>query len=409
MSAVEAESGRVVEDKSRQLSELRKKSYRQFQDGDVVMAKITPCMENGKAAVLRGLKNGVGFGSSEFHVIRPLGGVHPSYILRYVLQRDFRNRAARSMTGTAGQLRVPAEFIRRATIPLAPLAEQRRIVEAIEEQFSRLDSAEVLLQQVEARLTRFKGSVLNCAYSSRSDTVELGSVCTVDSGPAFKSDFFMAETQGVRLVRGENVEPGSLRWRDTKTWPYDLLDGYRHLFLCEQDIILAMDRPIIAAGLKLARVRRNDLPAMLVQRVARIRPGNNVASAYIFFALLQPSFVLHILGDQTGTQLPHITLAGIRRYKLPVPPLDHQQLIVASLEQRFSVMDQLTASIRQSLQRVRQARRSILNDAFTGRLVPQDPDDEPAQTLLERIVAEKVRLPNRKRSKVSLVETLLRA
>ena len=71
------------------IRELRKKSYRPFRDGDVLVAKITPSMENGKGALARDLINSVGFGSTEFHVLRPLEGVDPSYLMRFVLQPRF--------------------------------------------------------------------------------------------------------------------------------------------------------------------------------------------------------------------------------------------------------------------------------------------------------------------------------
>lgn len=94
--------------------------YKQFKSGDVIFARITPCMQNGKSAVVRGLPTEVAYGSTEFHVIRPSNGVTADWIHRIVRTRSFRERAAARFQGTAGQQRVPASFLEEATIPIPP-------------------------------------------------------------------------------------------------------------------------------------------------------------------------------------------------------------------------------------------------------------------------------------------------
>lgn len=94
--------------------------YKQFKSGDVIFARITPCMQNGKSAVVRDLPTEVAYGSTEFHVIRPLNGVTADWIHRVVRTRSFRESAAARFQGTAGQQRVPASFLEEATIPIPP-------------------------------------------------------------------------------------------------------------------------------------------------------------------------------------------------------------------------------------------------------------------------------------------------
>src|SRR5207302_10765392 len=105
-----------------------RKGFTAFANNDVIMAKITPCMENGKAALARGLQNGIGFGSTEFHVLRSMGAVLPDYIYYFIRQESFRRAAENEMTGSVGQKRVPVDFLSAAEIPVPPLAEQVRIV-----------------------------------------------------------------------------------------------------------------------------------------------------------------------------------------------------------------------------------------------------------------------------------------
>ncbi|MFM2217457.1 MAG: Type restriction enzyme EcoKI specificity protein, partial [Planctomycetota bacterium] len=101
----------------------------------------------------------------------------------------------------------------------------------------------------------------------------------VDVGFAFKSAEYTKK--GIRLLRGENMEPGSLRWNDVRFWPEDKLAGLEHLLVEEGQIILAMDRPMVSAGLKLARVKANDIPCLLVQRMARLRMLDDTMTGFL--------------------------------------------------------------------------------------------------------------------------------
>ena len=166
MAAVEARTGRIDLSQVRQYGEVSK-GYTRFAEGDVIFAKITPCMENGKVAVARGLTNSCGCGSTEFHVLRPHEGLSRDFLNYFLLQDEFRENAQRHMAGTAGQLRVPAAWMIEAPIPLPPLAEQRRIVAGIETQFTRLDASVSALRRAQAHLKRYRASVLKAACEGR--------------------------------------------------------------------------------------------------------------------------------------------------------------------------------------------------------------------------------------------------
>ncbi|MCQ6281071.1 restriction endonuclease subunit S [Bacillus sp. EB600] len=101
-----------------------KKGYTYFADNDILFAKITPCMENGKGTLVRSLHNGVGYGSTEFFVIRPKEQSDELFLYYLTMSRAFRNRAERWMQGTAGQRRVPKDFFIKRPIAI-PLAEER--------------------------------------------------------------------------------------------------------------------------------------------------------------------------------------------------------------------------------------------------------------------------------------------
>jgi type I restriction enzyme S subunit len=312
------------------------------------------------------------------------------YVL-YAMRATVGDLAARATGSTFSA--VTGDQVRDHPIRLAPLAEQRRIVAAIEEHFSRLDASGESLRAAERRLSSLRIGVLQAAVESEGHSRKIGDIASVISGPAFQSKFFLKDGSGVRLLRGDNIEPGRLRWTRTRTWPADRLEGHEHLFLAEGDLILGMDRPVISTGLKLARVEKGDVPALLVQRVARIRACSDVDGEFLHFALQLPRFVPHVLADQTGTQLPHITLEGIRSYEVLVPPFEVQRRIVAEIEHQLLLTDSLRDAVEYARKRSAALRRAILDRAFRGVLVPQDPNDEPASVLLERIRIERAGAP----------------
>lgn len=123
MAAV-SESGFIDYEETRELNQVRK-GYTYFERGDILLAKITPCFENGKACLTKGLKNPIGFGSTEFHVVRPGKKVLAAYIFNILWSRKFRLSAKGNMTGSAGQKRVPVSLLKELVIPLPPIELQR--------------------------------------------------------------------------------------------------------------------------------------------------------------------------------------------------------------------------------------------------------------------------------------------
>jgi len=120
-----------------------KKGYTHFADGDIGIAKITPCFENSKAAVFRRLENGIGAGTTELHIARPFGStLDPRYILLFLKAPRFLYVGKTKMTGTAGQKRVPKDFFSKTPLPLPPLAEQHRIVSKVDELMVLCDKLE---------------------------------------------------------------------------------------------------------------------------------------------------------------------------------------------------------------------------------------------------------------------------
>lgn len=191
MPMIAAEYGVPNEHEPRPWGEI-KKGYTHFAEGDVGLAKITPCFENGKSTVFRNLTGGIGAGTTELHVVRPIS-VDADYIVHFLKSPQFIETGIRRMTGTAGQKRVPTEYFTSSPFPLPPLAEQRRIVAKVEELMTLLDRLEAARQQREATRDRLTAASLARLTAPDADApgAEPGKVGTgFPSGSATKKDTF---------------------------------------------------------------------------------------------------------------------------------------------------------------------------------------------------------------------------
>ena len=165
MKCVEELTGKIDLSEAKQFSEVKRKSYTPFRDGDILFAKVTPCMENGKIAIAHDLKNGIGFGSTEFHVVRSLEEQSTQFFFFYFIQQKFRQDAKRAMTSAVGLLRVPTDYMRKVLIALPALAEQQAIVSEVGRRLSVADEVEKTVAAELKRAEQLRQSILKQAFS----------------------------------------------------------------------------------------------------------------------------------------------------------------------------------------------------------------------------------------------------
>jgi len=193
--------------------------------------------------------------------------------------------------------------------------------------------------------------------------MRLGDATEMLVGFAFKSAGFLdAEAEGIPLLRGENVQQGYIRWGDkTKKWSVADsvdLDRYR---LAEGDVILAMDRPIVGDGLKMAWIQPGDLPSLLVQRVCRLRGVPGVSrTKYIRYVLAAPEFSAHIHSITTGANIPHISSRDISAYEFHLPSLNDQ----ARISEVLAAYDDLIATNQRRITLLEDAARLLYREWF---------------------------------------------
>ncbi len=182
MNLISAEYGKPNGHEVRLWREI-KRGYTHFSEGDVGLAKITPCFENGKSTVFRNLAGKLGSGTTELHVVRPLL-INPDYVLVFLKSPHFIESGIPRMTGTAGQKRVPTDYFAYSPFPLPPLAEQQRIVAKVDELMALCDQLEAARAQREATRDRLAAASLACLNTPDPDTFPADARFALDALPA---------------------------------------------------------------------------------------------------------------------------------------------------------------------------------------------------------------------------------
>lgn len=182
------------------------------------------------------------------------------------------------------------------------------------------------------------------------------------TGFAFKSSEYSNDDKDLRLLRGDNIEPGNLRWRDAKYWCNEAenLDKYR---LNEGDFVIALDRTWISSGLKVAEVTKADLPCLLVQRVARVRAKPTLEQSLLRQYFSGHRFEQYVKSVQTATAVPHISPNDIKEFPVFLPPLPEQRKIAAIL----STWDKAITTTEQLLANSQQQKKALMQQLLKGK------------------------------------------
>jgi type I restriction enzyme, S subunit len=159
----------------------------------------------------------------------------------------------------------------------------------------------------------------------------LGAEVDLISGFPFRSNEYTDDPRDVRLLRGDNIVQGNIRWANAKRWSLEDAPNFKPYELKKDDVVLAMDRPWIDAGLKYAAIDDEDLPCLLLQRTSRLRGGPNLDIRFLRYVIGSPEFTKHIQSITTGSLVPHISSRQIKDFAFKLPPLATQKRIAGVL------------------------------------------------------------------------------
>jgi type I restriction enzyme S subunit len=269
--------------------------------------------------------------------------------------------------------RLMTDQIRDIDFVLPPLAEQQRIVGLLDEAFEGLATAKANAEKNLQNARALFESHLQSIFTQRGPgwkATTLGAEIDLLAGFAFKSAQYTNDDDDIRLLRGDNIIQGCLRWDDVKRWPANDTGDYERYQLEEGDVVLAMDRPWVKAGLKHATISADDLPCLLVQRTARLRGGANLDNRFLKLLIGSSAFTGHILGVQTGIGVPHISGQQIKDFEFARPPLAEQRRIADNLESLHEETQRLARLYERKHAALEALKKSLLHQAFTGELLP---------------------------------------
>ncbi|MGO8950852.1 MAG: restriction endonuclease subunit S [Ktedonobacterales bacterium] len=389
-------------------------------------------------------------------------GVDHHWLMHTINSPAFRETIASLQSGTTRQ-RISRSNLALIEFPLPPLAEQHRIVAAIEQQFTRLDAGVAVLKQAQTALKRYRASVLKAAVEGQ--LTEQWRAEHPDTEPASQLlACILAERRarwetdlratGKDPAKAHHDEPEALGMMSLPTLPEGwvwttveqlgdsteqavltgpfgsnlgrddfIAEGVPVLTIgCLTDEGLSLDKALFVSSEKASELERYMVKPgdVLFSRMASVgRAGmvpSSLESALINYHLMRlrlanwviaPSFfIFYARGSSTvvdylrevnhGATRDGINTGQLLGMPVALPPLAEQVQIVAEVEQRISVIGELEATIETQLKRANRLRQSILERAFAGQLVPQNPTDEPAGVLLECIQAERAAVPNRR-------------
>jgi type I restriction enzyme S subunit len=292
------------------------------------------------------------------------------WFVYYLHAKDMDGTLKQHFNG-AGIQHFTGEALAEFRIPVPPLNEQQRIVGILDKAFEAIATAkantEKNLQNARELFESDLESVLTERKANASRT-NIGAEVDLLSGFAFKSARYTDLRDDIRLLRGDNIIPGGLRWDDVKRWPVAEAKDYEKYQLKEHDVILAMDRPWVSAGLKTAQISADDLPSLLVQRVSRIRCKKGFNDRFLLHLLSTQAFARHVLGVQTGTGVPHISAQQIKDFEFAKPPPADQARIVEKLDSLHTQTQRLESIYQRKLAALEELKKSLLHQAFSGQL-----------------------------------------
>lgn len=382
--------------------------------------------EPGRAAVWNGEPIAL---QKALHRIRPVEGVSPNYLALALRAQASTRELDRLFTGTTIK-HLPQEKLRMVSVRLAPSAEQGRIVAAIEEAFSKLDAGEAGLQIVRQLLKRMRDAILAAAVAGRlvpqdpTDTpatkllADLGVQAVLDASvelPTTWATVKLSDVVSEPLANGRSVRsrPGGfpvLRLTCLRAGRIDLAErkeGEWERGDAAKYLVRRGDFLVSRGNGSLDLVGRGGLLEEEPDAVAypdtliRIRVPETVLDARLLALIWNSEVVRHQLETQARTTagIYKVNQSMLSEVRLPLAPPEEQVRIVAEVERQMSFIEACERSVVAGLQQSAALRRSVLKAAFDGRLVPQDPTDEPASVLLERIRAERAATPKKGRAR----------
>lgn len=358
--------------------------YTYFRDGDIVVAKITPCFENGKGALAAGLKNKVGFGTTELHVIRPSETLSPKFLFYLTIASDFRSFGASEMLGAGGQKRVPERFLKDWRPPLPTLETQHRITAFLDEKTTQLDALiekkrallDRLAERRQAIITQAVTKGLDPAAAMRDSDIDwLGPIPAhwevkrlkyvsprVTVGIVVTPAAYYAD-EGTLALRGLNVRTMDFDLSDTRNITADGHELNRKSELREGDLVAVRTGAPGTTAIVTADLAGSNCIDLVI-----IRKPIAANSRFIgWFLNSDAAKTQYTLGSEGALQ-QHFNVETSKAVIVTLPPVREQREIAAYIDGAILAHDKQSGMVEANINKLQEYRAALITSAVTGQI-----------------------------------------
>lgn len=353
------ENGHILSRQTRKLKDVRN-GFSLFKENDVLFPKITPCMENGKGAIANHLVNGIGFGSTEFHVLRAKEDQSVEFLYQLSRAPKIRNQARRYMTGSAGQLRVSADFFSHYKIPIPPPLEGQKIATILNTVDATLAETDAIIEQMERLKTGLIHDLLTPGIREGSENWEycqLEDVCD------------RAFNGGTPSTKVTKYWQGSIPWITGA----DIINqkvGFIRRYITDEAVQNSSTHVIPKGNLLL--VTRTGIGKMAIapfdiaisQDITGFIPNKRINPVHLFWLLQTPIYQKHFQALNQGTSINGVKRKDWMSLKIPLPNLEEQNTIVSVI----STLDNDIDLERQYKTTLERTKNGLMQNLLTGKV-----------------------------------------
>lgn len=331
--------------------------------------------------------------SPAYTVLYPYGGVSPAYFRHLLKSRGYVETIA-SLTNQLrdGQSMRYYDFGKTA-LPLPPVPEQHSIARFLDWETTEIDSFIADQEDLIGLLNERRAATITRAVTKGLDphtpmkdsgfkwlgevpkhwaVTQLKHAIEALPGYAFKSEEFTTDESDVRLLRGVNINPGRIVWNDVVRFDRNRRSEVREYELREGDLVLGLDRPIVSGGMRIASIRHEDLPALVLQRVARIRTTSRASQDYVRYLLESTVFADYLAPLFTGVSVPHMSPGQLGAFTVALPERAVQQAIAGHLDRETAEIDAAINDAQEAITLSKERREAVISAAVTGKIDVRD-------------------------------------
>ena len=296
-----------------------------------------------------------------------------NYLSHVFASALFEYQSGSFLTATINQL--TTSNLNSFEIPLPPRTEQDRIVSFLDHETAKIDNLIEKQQQLIELLKEKCQAVISNVVNIRSNErkTKLKNLVNIQTGYPFPSaKFKFSPDNSIALLRGVNVGVDSIKWDDVVYWDVSALERLNEYLLVAGDIVFGMDRPWISSGARVSEIKEQDLPCLLLQRVARIRSNIKSYQPFIKLCLSSNEFREYAEIDLTGVSVPHISPEQISNFYVRDIPFDDQVYLAKKALEKIDKIQITQEMVEQTIQILQERRTALISAAVTGKIDVRD-------------------------------------